>query len=167
MIPIFEIPMLNHPQNSPHSPLQQSKIKVTRYTHARLLREHQLKEEDLWVSGKKIILPQTKADETIDVKGLIIAPGYIDLQINGAFGCDFTTQPENVLDVAKELPKFGVTSFLPTVVTTNREQYRRCLPLLQPQEGGAHGAHILGIHLEGPFFNVQCAGPTILPSFET
>src|SRR5207248_688310 len=43
----------------------------------------------------------------------IIAPGFIDLQLNGAYGHDFTTNPETIFQVAAMLPQTGVTAFLP------------------------------------------------------
>lgn len=124
---------------------------VARYVNGLVLRGHELKQEDLWVSGGQIVAPQPHADEEVDVHGLIIAPGYIDIQINGGFGCDFSSEPENVDRVAAALPQHGVTAFLPTVISSSPEQYRHALPLLQPRSVQG-GASILGIHLEGPFF---------------
>ncbi|HOU40997.1 MAG TPA: hypothetical protein PK829_06985 [Promineifilum sp.] len=53
-----------------------------------------------------------------DAAGLLLAPGFIDLQVNGGFGLDFTADPETIWDVAAALPRFGVTAFLPTVITS-------------------------------------------------
>ncbi|MEZ5217293.1 MAG: hypothetical protein R2715_12120 [Ilumatobacteraceae bacterium] len=46
-------------------------------------------------------------------------PGFVDLQCNGGLGVDLTTEPERWLELARWLPTTGVTSFLPTVVTTS------------------------------------------------
>ena len=63
----------------------------------------------------------SKADIVIDCTGLLIVPGFIDIQINGAFGVDFSTLPEDpsaierdVQAVSKGLLQFGVTSFCPS-----------------------------------------------------
>src|SRR5438132_886202 len=53
--------------------------------------------------------------------GLLLAPGFIDLQINGAFGSDFTAEPSAIWEVGARLPEYGVTAFLPTVVTSPPE----------------------------------------------
>src|SRR5436305_9742858 len=53
--------------------------------------------------------------------GLMLAPGFIDLQINGAFGSDFTADPTTIWRVGEQLPKYGVTAFLPTVITSPLE----------------------------------------------
>lgn len=126
---------------------------VQRYYNCRVVLNHALDTGELWVAGGKIISPQSHADEEIDVKGEIIAPGYIDLQINGAFGVDFSHAPNLLKYAAQRLPQYGVTAFLPTVISSTSEQYASVLPHLQPRPGGAHGAEIIGIHLEGPFFN--------------
>lgn len=121
------------------------------FRHARLLRERTISEEDLWIANGQVIEPQKNADEYIEMHGKLIAPGFIDLQINGGFGCDFSTQPEKVEEVAKKLLPYGTTSFLPTVITSSQEQYHSVLPQLQPRKLNNQGAEILGIHLEGPF----------------
>lgn len=135
---------------------------TTRFYHARLLLDHQIQEGELWVCGGKIISPQqhtTTADKEIDAQGCLIAPGYIDLQINGGFGCDFSRDPEKIASVAKHLPQYGVTAFLPTVISSSPEQYKAVLPFLQPRSSwGNVGASILGIHLEGPYFSPQYCG---------
>ena len=55
---------------------------------------------------------------TVDLTGLTVAPGLIDLQINGAYGSDFTSDPETIWLVGARLPEQGVTAFLPTIITS-------------------------------------------------
>jgi N-acetylglucosamine-6-phosphate deacetylase len=64
--------------------------KVIQFWNCRLLRNHKLIEDDLWIRDGIILDPyvvffdeNVSADVKIDCKGLIIAPGYIDVQING------------------------------------------------------------------------------------
>ncbi len=61
--------------------------------------------------------PDELGSDDVDCAGLVIAPGFIDLQCNGAVGVDITNEPARIIDVAAALPRFGVTAFLPTVVT--------------------------------------------------
>lgn len=63
---------------------------ITKFTNCRLIRGDNLFEDNLWVRAGAIIDPELcffdekrKADITIDCEGLVIAPGFIDLQING------------------------------------------------------------------------------------
>lgn len=127
------------------------------YHNARILKNHAIAEGDVWITNGKIIPQQEKADYTIDVHGMILAPGYIDLQINGGFGVDFSVDPHRVQEVADRLPQNGVTSFLPTIITVNKESYRYLISQLQPRKF-VQGATILGVHLEGPFLSPEKNG---------
>jgi N-acetylglucosamine-6-phosphate deacetylase len=92
--------------------------------------------------------------QVIDATGLLLAPGFIDLQINGAFGHDFTAHPATIWAVGADLPRYGVTAFLPTVITSPLETVAAAQAVLdQGPPAGYHGAAALGLHLEGPFLN--------------
>lgn len=92
----------------------------------------------------------------LDAAGLTLAPGLIDLQVNGAGGVDITAEPERLWDVAAVLPRFGVTAFVPTVITSAPEARERALATLAAgprTEGGRLGAVPLGLHFEGPMIS--------------
>ncbi|MGA7730068.1 MAG: N-acetylglucosamine-6-phosphate deacetylase [Chloroflexia bacterium] len=90
----------------------------------------------------------------VEAEGLTLAPGFIDLQLNGAFGHDFTTDPASIWEVARLLPMYGVTSFLPTIITSPAETMAQAQEAwLQGPPPGFLGAAPLGLHLEGPFLN--------------
>ncbi|OJJ46305.1 hypothetical protein ASPZODRAFT_2099565 [Penicilliopsis zonata CBS 506.65] len=146
--------------------------KITKFTNCRLVKGTELVEQDLWidaVSGK--ILKDQEAfyelhlspDEVIDLGGRILAPGLIDVQLNGAQGFDFSVPQETKEEyddglrlVNKGLARTGVTSYLPTVVSSTPEVYWKVLPSLGPS-GASHraedGAESLGAHVEGPFIS--------------
>ncbi len=98
-------------------------------------------------------------DTILDAKGLTLSPGWIDLQVNGAFGHDFTEEPRAIWEVARGLLDRGVTSFLPTLITAPVEAYERALDVLRrgPPDG-APRARVLGLHLEGPFLAPEKKG---------
>lgn len=127
------------------------------FTNAQLLRHGRLELGELWVSGGKIIAPGKNPTQQIDLAGKILAPGFIDLQVNGACGVDLTTAPEQINTVSKYLATIGVTAFLATVVSSAPEHYRKVLPILRQFIGKTEGAILLGIHLEGPCFHAQRA----------
>src|SRR6185436_13485821 len=90
----------------------------------------------------------------VDASGLRVVPGFVDLQCNGALGIDVTTEPERVWELAAALPRWGVTAWLPTVVTSplaTIDAARRVL-VAGPPDGWA-GAVPLGLHVEGPFLH--------------
>lgn len=107
------------------------------------------------------ILPPQKCSNSdcIDAEGWIASPGWIDLQINGGFGHDLTTDPERLWDVAAQLPKFGVTGFLPTIISTTAETYPKAIRIFKsgPPKGWK-GARPFGWHFEGPFLNLGKKG---------
>ncbi|CAF5173727.1 unnamed protein product [Rotaria magnacalcarata] len=127
-----------------------------RFRNCKLLRNHALIIDDLWIRNGRIVDPEKiffdekiLADIEYDCQGILIAPGYIDLQINGAFGHDFSspdTASEAVLiDVARKLTSHGVTAFLPTIVSSNTDAYKTILPKYKRRAGSAKdGAAILG-----------------------
>jgi N-acetylglucosamine-6-phosphate deacetylase len=83
---------------------------------------------------------------------LRIVPGLIDIQINGAFGQDFSDPEADLALAARELPRFGVTAFLPTVISSPANRYAPCLANLRgPVDRVA--AQPLGVHIEGPFLS--------------
>ena len=95
---------------------------------------------------------------TVD-RGLLAAPGYIDLQVNGAVGVDLATEPERLDEVARALPRFGVTAFAPTAITCSPEATRRALAAAAPHDADTSGgATHLGWHLEGPFLSPARVG---------
>jgi N-acetylglucosamine-6-phosphate deacetylase len=81
-----------------------------------------------------------------------ILPGLIDIQINGAFGHDFSEADADVASICRRLPQFGVTAFVPTIVTSAPEVYAPALANLRhPPVPGE--SRILGVHIEGPFIS--------------
>lgn len=93
--------------------------------------------------------------QRIDASGLLVAPGLIDLQVNGAAGVDVTAEPDRLWEVAAALPRHGVTSFLPTLVTTDARTRDRALATLAAgrPDGVPVGARPLGLHFEGPMLS--------------
>lgn len=85
-----------------------------------------------------------------------IAPGFIDLQVNGAYGHDLSRWRPDLDAVARCLASHGVTGFLPTLVSLPLEMYFRLLPDLRQRSSG--GARALGVHLEGPFLSARYRG---------
>lgn len=97
-------------------------------------------------------LPCPVGARRLDVTGLVLAPGFIDLQLNGAFGIDFTAAPDRVWEAAAELPRHGVTAFLPTIISSSLATIAAARQgLLAGPPPGFIGAAPIGLHLEGPF----------------
>ncbi len=98
-------------------------------------------------------------DRQIHCEGWIASPGWIELQINGAFGVDFAEQPQRIWEVAARLPEFGFTAFLPTIVTSPLAVFQQAMEVWQAgPPAGWRGAIPLGLHFEGPFLNPKKKG---------
>jgi N-acetylglucosamine-6-phosphate deacetylase len=121
-----------------------------------LLPDGSIQERSLLISSGIIqrILAKLEPGADLTVQGTIV-PGFIDMQINGGYGFDFTQEGGSVPQVASRLPETGTTAFLPTVITSNFSAYPGKLALIREaistQDAG--GARALGIHLEGPYLN--------------
>jgi N-acetylglucosamine-6-phosphate deacetylase len=114
---------------------------------------------DEWVDGDLVLRDGLLTDDDprdgwdeLDASGWLVAPGFVDLQCNGAVGIDLASEPERLWELAAALPRWGVTAWLPTIVTTPDGVIERALATLAagPPDGWV-GAVPLGLHLEGPF----------------
>ena len=97
--------------------------------------------------------------ETIDAQGAYVSAGFIDLHIHGSGGADVMDATLDALEtISSTLPQTGTTSFLATTMTMSSEAIDKALQNVQLYATKVSGAHILGIHLEGPFINTDKHG---------
>ena len=113
-------------------------------------------------NGKiKEINPSNVNDtEVIDAEGLYLSPGFIDVHIHGAGGCDtMDGTVESINTIAKTIVEHGTTSFTPTTMTVAAEDIRKSMKVIKKlKEEGTEGANVLGAHLEGPFISPKAIG---------
>ncbi|HEY8481338.1 MAG TPA: N-acetylglucosamine-6-phosphate deacetylase [Spirillospora sp.] len=100
------------------------------------------------------------ATPDVDLPDGLLAPGLVDIQVNGYFGHDMVdADEEGWHTVVSRLPETGVTAFMPTFITapveTQAEALRRTRDLLP---GLPDGTRVLGVHLEGPFLSEKRKG---------
>lgn len=106
-------------------------------THADLIDNNNLhRDSSLWldpttgtfISAPDPALSSSSSTTTINLQNRIVAPGFLDLQINGAYGFDFSSDiahcaaagvsyPDRLRDVRRRFIETGVTSFLPTMTS--------------------------------------------------
>ncbi|MDQ2650542.1 MAG: N-acetylglucosamine-6-phosphate deacetylase [Actinomycetota bacterium] len=131
-----------------------------------VLRGGRVLRDDAWVRGEVVCRdghvtddPPTGDATVVDVTGRLVAPGLVDLQCNGALGIDLAADPERLWELGTGLARWGVTSWLPTIVTTPDGVIDRALAVLAagPPDGWL-GARPLGLHLEGPFLSPTTRG---------
>lgn len=95
-------------------------------------------------------LPETVIDAPL------ISPGLIDMQVNGAYGVEVMSA-EDIDTISARFPETGVTTWLPTVVTSAAETYPGVFANWSDVDQEA-GAVPLGYHLEGPFLTLEKKG---------
>ncbi|KAK8790927.1 hypothetical protein WA158_005558 [Blastocystis sp. Blastoise] len=140
--------------------------KTVQVKNVRIVNNHEIKSGELWykngllldAAACKYITP----DEVIDGNNCLVCPGFIDIQINGAYGYDFSDPSitkEEIDSVTKRLANNGCVAICPTIITSSPEVYKKILPLYTPRKGGVEkGAATLGVHCEGPFIAPQRRG---------
>jgi N-acetylglucosamine-6-phosphate deacetylase len=99
------------------------------------------------------------ADRTIDLEGHLLAPGFIDTQVNGGGGVLFNDDPsvESIAAIGNAHRRFGTTGFLPTLISDDLHVVEQAIHAVR--EAIARGVPgVLGIHIEGPFLSNERRG---------
>ena len=94
-----------------------------------------------------------------DLRGRLLAPGFIDTQVNGGGGVLFNDDPspEGVAAIAAAHRRFGTTGLLPTLISDDLDVIDRAVDAVEAAiAAGVPG--VLGVHIEGPFLNVRRKG---------
>ncbi len=123
------------------------------------------------LSGHAVIINDDKIDaiclqdqlpeniKTIDLNGANLSPGFIDLQLNGCGGVMFNDEitAETIHTMHLANLKSGCTSFLPTLITSSDENMRQAIEAEREYQR-KYSNQSLGLHLEGPYLNVEKKG---------
>jgi len=114
--------------------------------------------EDQHIAGivNKDAIPTNFQVKKLD--GGILSPGFIDLQVNGGGGKLFNNSPdkESLNTIISAHQYFGTTSIMPTVISDSLNILQKCTDTISNEIDNNHS--LLGIHIEGPFFNVKYRG---------
>lgn len=113
-----------------------------------------------------------RGDAFLNLEGLTLCPGFIDMHIHGAVGVDtMAATADDLHRVALFLARHGVTTWLPTFVPAPDADYRRATSaveeLIATQHQRLPAARALGLHYEGPFVNAAQCGALRTAYFRT
>lgn len=116
------------------------------------------------VDGARIadLVPTTDLPRTISTRtlpeGAWLAPGFVDLQVNGGGDVLFNDQPtvEGVRAIAAAHRRRGTTALLPTLISDSAEKMRLAMEAVNAAIGSEPS--ILGLHLEGPYLSPEKPG---------
>ena len=139
---------------------------LTSFSNGRILTESGfIEDRALLVEGGRIVDLADRADSRVasaerrvDLGGDMLVPGFIDTQVNGGGGVLFNEQPtvEAIRAIGAAHRKYGTTGFLPTLITDDLERVDQALRAAAQAIKDVPG--VLGIHVEGPFLNLQRKG---------
>lgn len=118
--------------------------------------------KELFIYNGQITTNKTDENnfETLNLKDCVIAPGFIDPQVNGLNNCNFWDLKEEdfhkIDKLRLDLAQSGVVAFCPTVITNSKEKVSNSINLINKyikESKNKPGAKILGIHIEGIFIS--------------
>jgi N-acetylglucosamine-6-phosphate deacetylase len=143
-----------------------------------VLPERVLEHGALQIAAGRIVrifenLQDLPAIETIDLSGLTVFPGFIDLHIHGAAGIDtLTAGADDLLRVSEHLALQGTTSWVPTLVPAGAAAYEHAVRSIEDsiriqEKETEKQSRILGVHYEGPFVNSEQCGALHREHFRT
>ena len=112
---------------------------------------------DILLDGSRIAAvggPDRPGGISLDAGGRIVAPGFIDVHVQGAGGADVLDgSPEALQVMSRTLARLGTTSFLGTTVADPGSGHEHLRMMREHTNTDLDGATLLGVHLEGPFIN--------------
>lgn len=118
------------------------------------------------IEGERIVDIYAQSDRTwdgrsyfLDYSNHFISPGFIDLHIHGALGRDFMdADMESFNIIGGHLVRTGVTTFLATTLSAPFESILKVINTVKKSPGYPLVSKPLGVHIEGPFLNVEQCG---------
>jgi N-acetylglucosamine-6-phosphate deacetylase len=119
-------------------------------------------------SGRIVSVSEEATATGLDLSGLVLLPGFIDVHIHGSAGIDvMDASPEQLSEISVFLASQGVTGWLPTFVPAADEAYATAVQAIAKAAENTNGARVLGVHYEGPFVNSAQCGALHTEYFKT
>lgn len=100
-----------------------------------------------------------KEGHVVDVGSNYVSPGFIDLHVHGGGGADFMDGTVEAFTTAARIHlRHGTTSMMPTTLSGSFEDTKRSIEAYVESKDVPGMPHLLGMHLEGPYFSQEQRG---------
>lgn len=130
--------------------------------NGKVILHDEIVKKNIFITGDRIVEISTRKPEKediIDAKGLYVSPGFIDIHTHGRGGHQVMESTfESLNAISKTSLQTGVTSFLVSTVTMPIKSISDAIENVVENKEKVEGAHILGVHMEGPFFSKAYKG---------
>lgn len=123
--------------------------------------DFELVRADLEVEGEliKALGDVSASGESLDLSGMTVIPGFIDMHIHGFAGVDTgDATPEALQTMSQQLVKRGITSFCPTSMTLPYDELAVIFANIAAMKDKVTGAYIHGVNMEGPYIALSKKG---------
>lgn len=138
-------------------------------TAAKIITGARIFDGEMWHDGKSLFVEDGKVAaiaasipddvETINATGLLVVPGFVDLQVNGGGGVMFNNQPDvdGITRICAAHAAFGTTALMVTLITDKPDITGKAIDAGIAAQG-THVPGFLGLHFEGPHLSVGRKG---------
>ena len=132
------------------------------FQNAKVVFPDKIREMTVLVEDGKIADLVERADEgmeTVDCEGLYLAPGFVDVHVHGGGG--YSAMSHDAADIVKMAEahlSHGTTSIVPTTLASTIDNLHGAMDAIAKACVESKKAHVLGIHLEGPYISLQFKG---------
>lgn len=115
---------------------------------------------DIIEKGRSVKPEALEVENSIDLDGKYVVPGFIDVHIHGSNGADaMDGTAEALKTISSYVATKGTTKFLATTLTSSKEELINVLKIAaELQNKEIDGATIFGVHMEGPYFDIEYKG---------
>ena len=136
---------------------------MLKITNARVVFPDRIEAQDLYVENGTFCPAPSVPDpgtEVLDMRGLYLSPGLVDIHTHGMGGYDFMDATEEaIFGIAREHLLHGATTIIPTSLAGSREETARFLDIFKNvRHKRGDFADMPGVHMEGPYFSPQQKG---------
>lgn len=143
--------------------MKEGKDMITKITGAALIMDEIVRDSALYLKDDKILAvtrEELPYDQLLDAQGCYLSPGFIDIHTHGGGGHDFMDGGvEPILEGCRMHLRHGTTSILPTTLASAIPALKRSiLDIGEAMKIKGDYPHIIGAHLEGPYFSQNQSG---------